>query len=327
MIRVAINGFGRIGRMVLRAGIHEPGMEFVAVNDLTDVPTLAHLLKYDSVHGRFNGRVEAGEGKLAVNGKSILVLSESDPKKLPWKKLNIDVVVESTGRFLKREDAALHLKAGAKKVILTAPPKGKGVETFVKGVNDSLLSGTIISNASCTTNSLAPLVYVLDKEFGIETGLMTTVHSYTADQRLVDAPHKDLRRARAAGINIVPTTTGAATAAGEAYPKLKGKLDGMALRVPTADGSFTDFTCILKKKATKEQINAAMKEAASNELAGVMQYSEEPLVSSDIIGNPASVVFDAGLTKVLGRLAKVCGWYDNEWGYSKRVVDMVKEMG
>ncbi len=329
MVRVAINGFGRIGRMVFKAGLEDKKIEFIAVNDLTDTKTLAHLLKYDSVHKKFDGTIKAEKDSLIINGKKILVFAERDPEKLPWKKLKIDVVVESTGFFTDKQSASKHIKAGAKKVLISAPAKGEEkVNTVVKGANDKMCIGqTVVSNASCTTNSLVPVVQVLQKEFGIESGLLTTVHSYTADQNLVDGPHKDLRRARAAALNMVPTSTGAAVSVTEVFPELKGKMDGIAIRVPTPDGSISDFTCILKKKATKEQINAVMKKASQSYLKGILEYSEEPLVSTDIVGNPHSAIFDASLTKVIdGKLAKVFAWYDNEWGYSKRMIDVIKLM-
>ncbi|MFH1317336.1 MAG: type I glyceraldehyde-3-phosphate dehydrogenase [Candidatus Woesearchaeota archaeon] len=329
MVRVAINGFGRIGRMVLRAGLKEKNIDFVAINDLSDVETLAHLLKYDSVHGILDADVKAGKGCIIVNGKKVLVFSEKDPEKLPWKNLKIDVVVESTGFFTKREDAEKHIKAGAKKVLLSAPGKGENpIPTVVMGANQKMCKNdNIISNASCTTNSLVPVVQVLDKEFGIDKGFMTTIHSYTNDQKILDLPHKDLRRARAAAMNIIPTTTGAATAVTEVFTNLKGKLDGTAVRVPTPCGSLTDFTCLLKKNVTVEQVNKAMKKASQTYLKGILEYSEEALVSTDIIGNPHSGIFDATLTKVNGNLVKVFSWYDNEWGYSTRMVDMIEIMG
>ena len=328
MIRVAINGFGRIGRMVFKAGFKDPEIEFVAANDLTDTKTLAQLLKFDSVHGKFPGEVKARENSLNVDGKELKIFSERDPENLPWGELDIDVVVESTGFFLKRELAAKHLTAGAKKVLLTAPGKDMDTPTIVKGcsLKERCTADSVISNASCTTNSLAPIVQVLEENFGIESGLMTTIHAYTGDQRLLDAPHKDLRRARAAAVNIIPTTTGAAKAVGLVFPKLQGKLDGLAVRVPVPDGSLTDLTILLKKETTAEEINSAMKKASETNLKGVLEYSEAPLVSSDIIGNPHSSIFDAGMTKVIGRLAKVFAWYDNEWGYSNRLVDIIKEM-
>ena len=327
MVNVAINGFGRIGRLVLRIGVKEKGLNFVAVNDLTDPKTLAHLFKYDSVHGIFDAKIEAGRGFIKVNGKKVLVLSEKDPEKLPWKKLKIGVVVESTGRFRTEKGCRKHIKAGAKKVLLSAPGKGGDIQTVVKGVNDEKSRGkVIVSNASCTTNSLVPVVQVLEKEFGIESGLMTTIHSYTNDQRILDLPHKDLRRARSAAINIIPTTTGAAKAVGQVIPQLNGKSDGMSVRVPTPCGSLTDYVFISKKSVTVEKVNQAMKKASKTNLKGILQYSEEPLVSTDIIGNEHSAIFDASLTKVIGKLVKVCSWYDNEWGFSKRMVEMVKLM-
>lgn len=326
MIRVAINGFGRIGRMVYRAGLQDPEIEFVAVNDITDNKTLAHLLKYDSAHGKFEGEIKYDEQGLIVNGKRLLVLAEKDPAKLPWKKLNIDVVVESTGFFTTYDKCKLHLDAGAKKVLLSAPGKDGEFFTIVKGVNEHLYKGQkIVSNASCTTNCLAPLVKVLDDNYGIEKGFMTTVHAYTADQRIVDGPHKDLRRARSAAVNIVPTTTGAAKTVAEVMPHLKGKLDGMAIRVPVQDGSITDFTCILKKTVTAEEINKLFKSVAEHELKGIIEYTEDPVVSTDIVGNTHSSIFDSLSTNVLdGNLVKVVGWYDNEWGYSNRMIDLIK---
>jgi len=328
MIKVAINGFGRIGRMVYRAGYKDPDLDFVAVNDLAGASTLAHLLKHDSLHGPFPGRVEAGEDAIHVDGKELKVLSERDPAKLPWRELGVDLVVESTGLFLTEEQARKHLEAGAKKVLLTAPPKGGNVPVVVKGCSslESCRRDWVVSNASCTTNSLAPLILVLERNFGIEAGLMTTVHAYTNDQRLIDAPHRDLRRARAAAVNIIPTSTGAARAAGLVFPELSGRFDGIAVRVPVPDGSLTDLTVLLKSEATAQEINAAMKEAAESYLKGVLEYTEEPLVSADIIGNPHSAVFDATLTRAVGRLAKVFAWYDNEWGYSCRLIEIIKEM-
>ncbi|MGV8169336.1 MAG: type I glyceraldehyde-3-phosphate dehydrogenase [Candidatus Nanoarchaeia archaeon] len=326
MIRVAINGFGRIGRMVFQAGYKDSEIEFVAVNDLTDNKTLAHLLKYDSVHGKFPGDVTFDNEGIIVNGKKLLVFAEKDPTKLPWGKLNIDVVVESTGFFTTADKCRMHIQAGAKKVLLSAPGKEGEIFTIVKGVNEHLYKGQeIVSNASCTTNCLAPLVKVLDDNFGVEKGFMTTVHAYTADQRLVDAPHTDLRRARSAAANIIPTTTGAAKTVGEVMPHLKGKLDGIAIRVPVPDGSVTDFVCTVKKDVTKEQINALFKSVAHNELKEIIEYSEEPLVSSDIVGNPHSSIFDAQSTNVIDkRFVKIISWYDNEWGYSNRMIDLIK---
>ncbi len=327
MKRIAINGFGRIGRMVLRAAVNEKTLEFVAVNDLTDVKTLAYLLKHDSVHGKFKGTVETKESSLIVNGKEIKVFAEKDPAKLPWKALNVDIVVESTGFFTTKELAGKHIEAGAKKVLLSAP--GKEIKTITFGGNEKNYdkkSDAIISNASCTTNSLVPVVRVLEEKWGIESGFMTTIHSYTNDQNILDLPHKDLRRARAAAVNIIPTTTGAASAIGEIFPKLKGKLDGIAVRVPTPDGSLTDFVAILKKPADVKAINEEMKKASQTYLKGILEYSEEPLVSTDIVGNPASSIFDSQLTRVIGNQVKVCAWYDNEWGYSNRMIDMLKMM-
>ncbi|GCD78723.1 glyceraldehyde-3-phosphate dehydrogenase [Thermaurantimonas aggregans] len=323
-IKVAINGFGRIGRLSFRNLIENPSIEVVAINDLTDAHTLAHLLKYDSIHGRFKYPVSSEDNAIIVNGKSIKVFAQKDPEQLPWGELGIDIVVESTGVFRNREKMSKHLTAGAKKVILTAPAEGD-VKMFVLGVNDDKLTAdeNIISNASCTTNCLAPMAKVLHEKFGIESGYMTTVHAYTADQNLQDAPHKDLRRARAAALSIVPTSTGAAKAVGKVLPELKGKLDGYALRVPTPTGSVTDLTAVLSREVTVEEINAAMKAAAENELAGIMQYCEDPIVSADIVGSPYSCIFDSELTAANGRVVKVVGWYDNEAGYSVRVADLV----
>ncbi|MBI4144415.1 type I glyceraldehyde-3-phosphate dehydrogenase [Candidatus Woesearchaeota archaeon] len=328
-MRVAINGFGRIGRQVLQAGINAPDIEWVAVNDITDTKTLAHLLKWDSVFGRFPGTIEPKEKSLIINGKEILVLAEKDPTKLPWKAMKIDVVVESTGFFTDRQGASQHLKAGAKKVLISAPAKDADI-TIVKGVNEHSYDKNkhhIISNASCTTNALAPLVKVLDDNFEVEKGFMVTAHSYTADQRLVDGPHKDLRRARSAAVNIVPTTTGAAKAVAEVLPHLKGKLDGFAWRVPTPDGSIVNFCCTVKKPATSEKINWLFKEVSNHHLKSVIEYSEEPLVLRDIIKNPNSCVFDALSTAVIENMISITGWYDNEWGYSNRIVDVLKIIG
>jgi glyceraldehyde 3-phosphate dehydrogenase len=325
MVNIAINGFGRIGRLVFRMGMKEKGLNFIAINDLTDPKTLAHLLKYDSVHGQFDGKIESGTGYIKVNGKKVKVISEKDPSNLPWKELKIDIVVESTGRFTKEADLQHHLDAGAKKALLSAPGKGGDIKTVVKGANDQDIKKlNICSNASCTTNSLVPVAMVLDKDFGIESAFMSTIHAYTNDQRLLDLPHKDLRRGRSAAVNIIPTTTGAAKSVGDVLPNLKGKMDGMAFRVPIPCGSITDFTCILKKEASAEDINKAMEKASHTYLKGIMQYSDEPLVSSDIVGNTHSSIFDSGLTKTNGKLAKVCCWYDNEWGFSARMVDMLK---
>jgi len=328
-IRVAINGFGRIGRLTFKALLAKPNVEVVAINDLTSASTLAHLLKYDSVHGRFDGTVVAEDGFLVVNGAKVQIIAERDPAALPWKDLNIDVVLESTGRFVARPDASKHLQAGARKVVISAPAKGKDVKTIVLGVNDDQLTAQddILSNASCTTNCLAPMAKVLDDNFGIEKGYITTVHAYTADQNVQDAPHSDLRRARAAAYSIVPTSTGAAKAVGLVLPHLAGKLDGIAMRVPIPDGSLTDLTVILKTEVTAAQINAALKKAADNELKGILQYNEDPIVSIDIVGNPHSCIFDAELTSVNGTLAKVVGWYDNEAGYSNRTADLIDRLG
>lgn len=327
MKKVAINGFGRIGRMCFRSLIQNPNIEIVAINDLTDVPTLAHLLKYDSVHGRFGHSVEAGDGALIVNGKSIKIFAQKDPSALPWGDLNVDVVIESTGIFTDKEGASKHISAGAKKVIISAPATG-GIKTIVLGVNDEMLTAedTIISNASCTTNCLAPMAKVLNDKFGIEKGYITTIHAYTADQRLQDSPHKDLRRARAAALSMVPTSTGAAKAVGEVLPTLKGKLDGVAVRVPTPDGSLTDLVAVLSREVTKEEVNTAMKEASETHMKGILEYCTDPIVSIDIVGNLHSCIFDAALTSTNGNLVKVMGWYDNEAGYSERVCDLVAKL-
>jgi glyceraldehyde 3-phosphate dehydrogenase len=329
-VRVAINGFGRIGRNLLRSvSKYDLDLEFVAVNDLTDTATLALLLKYDSVHGRFDGTVESDGEALIVDGKRIAVLSERDPAALPWGELGIDVVVESTGFFTKRDDAAKHLSAGAKKVLISAPAKDEDV-TIVLGANEGNYdpsSHDVISMASCTTNSVVPMAKVLNDSFGIAQGLMTTIHAYTGDQNLHDAPHKDPRRARAAALSIVPTTTGAAQAASLALPELEGRLGGMALRVPIPSGSITDLTLILEREVTADEINAAMRSAAEGPLKGIMEYSEEPLVSIDIVGNPHSCIFDAPSTLASGKLVKVLGWYDNEWGYSTRLGEAVAYLG
>lgn len=326
-IKVAINGFGRIGRLTFKALLNKSGVEVAAINDLTDTATLAHLLKYDSVHGKFPGEVSHDAENIILNGKKIRVYAERDPKNLPWASLGIDVVLESTGIFLDEAGAGGHLTAGAKKVVISAPAKGN-IPTVVLGVNENTLTGaeTIVSNASCTTNCLAPMAKVLDDAFGIEKGYITTVHAYTSDQNLQDAPHRDLRRARAAAYSIIPTTTGAAKAVGLVLPHLKGKLDGTAMRVPIPDGSLTDLTVILKKEATVEQINAAMKKAAEGELKGILEYTEDPIVSIDIVGNPHSCIYDAGITSANGTLVKVVGWYDNEAGYSNRTADLIEKL-
>jgi glyceraldehyde 3-phosphate dehydrogenase (phosphorylating) len=326
-IRVGINGFGRIGRNVFRVFANRKDFEVVAINDLTDSQTLAHLLKYDTILGRFPGEVKSGEGALKVNGKEYKVLAEKDPAALPWKSMNVDIAIESTGVWTKRVDIEKHLKAGAKKVLLTVPAKDKIDATIVMGVNQNMLKKDhlLISNASCTTNCVAPLAKVLNDSFGIERGLMTTIHAYTNDQRILDLVHKDLRRARAAALNIIPTTTGAARAVGEVIPELNGKLDGCAMRVPVGDGSLCDLVCITKKPVTVESVNAALRDAAGSDgMKNVLEYTEDPIVSSDVVGNPHSCVFDAKSTLVSGdRMVKAIAWYDNEWGYSNRVVDLM----
>lgn len=325
MVKVGINGFGRIGRNVFRAALNNPEVEVVAINDLTDVKTLAHLLKYDSTHGRLDATVEVGDGELIVGGKSIKVFAERDPGALPWAEHGVEIVVESTGIFTAKEKAELHLKGGAKKVIISAPASNEDI-TIVMGVNEDKYdpaSHTIISNASCTTNCLAPFAKVLNDKFGIVKGMMSTIHSYTNDQNVLDLPHKDLRRARAAAENIIPSTTGAAKAVSLVLPELKGKLNGMAFRVPTPNVSVTDLVVELSRNVTVEEVNAALQEAANGPLKGIMNYSDEPLVSSDYNGDPASSTIDALSTMVVGdNLVKVVSWYDNEWGYSNRVVDL-----
>ncbi|WP_457654187.1 type I glyceraldehyde-3-phosphate dehydrogenase [Rhodocaloribacter sp.] len=329
-IKLGINGFGRIGRLVFRAILERGSKDFdiVAVNDITDARTLAHLFKYDSVHGVYPGEVSIEGDELVVDGDRFRVLSERDPKNLPWGELGVDVVIESTGFFRTREAAAQHLAGGAKKVVISAPARGEVDATVVLGVNDHLLTGAeeVISNASCTTNCLAPMVKVLDDAFGLERGFMTTVHAYTSDQRLQDAPHKDLRRARAAAVSIIPTTTGAAVAVGKVLPHLDGKLDGFALRVPVPDGSITDLTAILSREVTVEEINAAFRAASGEGLQGILQYTEDPIVSTDIIHNAHSCIFDGLSTMAAGTMVKVVGWYDNEWGYSNRTVDVVEKL-
>ena len=326
--KVAINGFGRIGRVFMRRILEKKNIEIVAINDLTDTHTLAHLLKYDSVHRRFEGTVEYTADSLIINGKSIRVYKEADPSLLPWKDLGIDLVLESTGHFLDKEKASLHLKAGAKKVLLSAPPKGTDIKTVVLGVNDEILTpeDLIISNASCTTNCAAPMIKVLHENFEIESAYITTVHAYTGDQRLHDAPHKDLRRARAAAENIVPTSTGAAKAITLTYPDLIGKIGGAGIRVPVIDGSLTDITCIINKLTTAEEINQLFKTASEGSLKGILSYTTDPIVSVDIIGDSHSCIFDAPLTHVIGKMVKVVGWYDNEFGYSSRLADLIEKM-
>jgi len=329
-VSVAINGFGRIGRNFLRATLKEGiDLDIVAVNDLTDTTALAMLLKYDSVHGRFDGTVEVDGADLVVNGKRIKVLSERDPASLPWSDLGVDIVIESTGFFTQRDAAAKHLEAGAKKVIISAPAKGED-KTIVMGANDDEYdpgAHDVISMASCTTNSVVPMAKVLHDAFGIEQGLMTTIHAYTGDQRLHDAPHKDPRRARAAALSMVPTTTGAAKATSLALPEMQGRLDGYAMRVPTPSGSATDLTLLLSKEVTKDEVNSAMKAAAEGPLQGILEYTEDPIVSVDIIGNPHSCIFDSGVTITSGRMVKVLGWYDNEMGYSTRLADFTRFVG
>ena len=329
-IRVGVNGFGRIGRNFWRALNAAGGdVEVVAVNDLTDTATLAHLLKYDSVLGRLPEEVKAGPDEITVGGKSIKVFAERDPGKLPWGDLGVDIVVESTGLFTDATKARVHAENGAKKVVISAPAKNEDV-TVVLGVNEDAYDParhTVISNASCTTNCLAPMAKVINDTFGIERGLMTTIHAYTQDQNLQDGPHKDLRRARAAAINVVPTSTGAAKAIGLVLPELKGKLDGYALRVPVPTGSATDLTATLSRETTVEEVNNAVRTAAEGPLRGILSYTEDPIVSSDIVTDPSSCIFDAGLTKVIGDQIKVVGWYDNEWGYSNRLVDLVRLVG
>jgi len=325
-VKVGINGFGRIGRLVFRAAANNPEVDIVAVNDLTDAKTLAHLLKYDSVHGIFNADVKATDNSIIVNGKEIKVTALTDPGTLPWKELGVQVAVESTGRFTKRADAAKHLDAGAKKVVISAPAKEEDI-TIVLGVNEQKYDPSkhhVISNASCTTNCLAPFAKVIHEKFGIIKGLMTTIHSYTNDQKILDLPHSDLRRARAAAMSMIPTSTGAAKAVGLVLPELNGKLNGFAMRVPTPNVSVVDLVFELKTPATAQEINAALKAAAENELKGILAFSEEPLVSIDFNGNPHSSIVDGLSTMVLeGNMGKVLSWYDNEWGYSNRVVDLI----
>jgi glyceraldehyde 3-phosphate dehydrogenase len=327
-MRIAINGFGRIGRTVFRVLQLRQNVEVVAINDLGDAATLAHLVKYDSVHGPANFSVQAGEKVLIVNNKQIPLFSESDPAQLPWKDLDVDIVIESTGKFTTREKAALHLQAGARQVILSAPSADKNVPSIVLGVNDRdiNLTESIISNASCTTNNIAPIIKVLEDNWGIVNGYITTVHSMTGDQNLHDGPHKDLRRARAAGSSIIPTTTGAAKAITNIFPNLEGKLGGAGIRVPVLNGSLTDFTCTLKVQPTVEEINTAFKVASDTFFKGIVEYTEDPIVSVDILGNPHSCVFDSLLTSVVGDITKVVGWYDNEYGYSSRLADLLEKI-
>ena len=327
-MKIAINGFGRIGRNVFKIAF-ERGIEIVAINDLTDNHTLAHLLKYDSIYRAYNKSVSYDDESITVDGKKISASAERDPSKLPWKELGVDVVIESTGVFRKREQVAMHLAAGAKKAILTVPAKDKIDRTIVLGVNDEVLqaSDLIVSNASCTTNCLAPVSKVLSDTFGIKSGLMTTVHAYTNDQNILDFPHSDLRRARAAALSIIPTSTGAAKAIGEVIPELNGKMNGIAMRVPTPTGSVVDLSVLLEKDTTVEEINAAMKKAAEGKMKGILQYCEDPIVSADVVGNSHSSIFDAALTMKMGTgFFKIVSWYDNEWGYSNRVVDLIAKL-
>jgi glyceraldehyde 3-phosphate dehydrogenase len=331
-LRIAINGFGRIGRLVFRGGFKDPRFEFVVLNDITDAPTLAHLLKYDSTHGRFPGKVEIAEGGFKVDGKFLKVIAEKDPAKLPWKELNIDIVVESTGAkaFRDRKGIQQHIDAGAKKVLLTVPSKDEIDATIVFGINDNTLKPEhkLVSNASCTTNCVAPMAKIMHETFGIEYAFMTTIHAFTNDQKVLDAPHSDLRRARTAAQSIIPTTTGAARTVGKIMQELKGKIDGTSLRVPTVDGSITDLVVMTQKDATVEAVKAAFKKAADGPMKGVLEYTEDEIVSCDIIGNPHSCIFDAKSTMVLGpRMVKIFGWYDNEWGYSMRCLDLLHKMG
>jgi len=328
-IKVGINGFGRIGRLVYKAGFKSSDIEFVCFNDITDAKTLAHLLKYDSTHGRFPGKVEATADSIVVDGKSIKITAERDPAQIPWGALGVDIVIESTGIFTSKEKIENHFKAGAKKVILTVPAKGEIDATIVLGVNDHHLKPEhrIVSNASCTTNCLAPVAKVLHEQFGVVRGWMTTIHAYTNDQSILDQPHNDLRRARAAALSLIPTTTGAARAVGQVIPELKGKLDGIAVRAPVHNGSVVDLVAELKKNVTVQEINEAMKAAAAGPLKGYLEYCEDEIVSADVIGNPASSVFDAKSTMVMdGNFIKVLSWYDNEWGYSNRVIDLIPLM-
>jgi len=326
--RVAINGFGRIGRVFARAIQGNDNIELVAINDLSDTVTLAHLLKYDSVHRGFNGTISATENEIIINGIAVKVFNERDPENLPWASLNIDIVVEATGFFRTRALAMKHIKAGAKKVILSAPAKEDGIRTVVMGINDYLIDGTeqIISNASCTTNCAAPMVKIIDELCGIQNGYITTIHSYTGDQRLHDAPHSDLRRARAAAESIVPTTTGAAKAITKIFPHLHGHMGGVGIRVPVPDGSLTDITCMVNNPVSAEELNSVFKAYAEGSLRGVLEYIEDPIVSTDIIGNTHSVIYDSELTSVIGNMIKVVGWYDNEAGYSNRIVDLIERI-
>ena len=327
-IKIAINGFGRIGRVFTRIAQLNPDIEIVAINDLTDSKTLAHLYKYDSVHGVSPHSVSHTADSIIIDEKPIKIFCEKSPERLPWGELGVDFVIESTGHFLDVESCNLHLKAGAKKVIITAPAKGDDIKAVVLGVNDHILNANdvIVSNASCTTNCTAPMIKVLHERWGIEQGFLNTIHAYTGDQRLHDSPHKDLRRARAAANSIIPTSTGAAKAITQIFPQLKGKLGGSSMRVPVIDGSITEITCVLNKPASVEEINAAFKAATSGVLKGILEYTEDPIVSSDVIGNAHSCVFDAELTSVVGNMVKINGWYDNEYGYSSRLVHLARKM-
>ena len=328
-IKLGINGFGRIGRLVFRAAVADGGIDIVGINDLSDAKSLAHLVKYDTAHGKFDGDISADGNNLVLNGTKIPVSAQRNPADLPWKELGVDVVLESTGIFRTREKLELHLQAGAPKVLLSVPPKDKIDAVILLGVNDDELKPEhkLVSNASCTTNSLAPMAKVLHEQFGIQKGFMTTIHSYTNDQSILDMIHSDLRRARSAAVNIIPTTTGAAKAIGQVLPELDGKLDGMAIRVPTHDASITDLVVEVEKATTKDAVNAAFKAAADGKLKGILEYCDEPIVSSDVIGNPASSIIDALSTNVIGgNLVKTLSWYDNEWGYSNRCVDLIKRM-
>lgn len=324
-IRIAINGFGRIGRVAARLILNHPEFELIAINDLSDDTVLAHLFEYDSSHGKFPGTILDTEKGIEFNGVEVLTFAEKDPKNLPWKSLDIDVVIESSGFFTSREKAELHIQAGARRVLISAAPKSDDISTYVMGVNHTLIKkeDTIISNASCTTNCLAPMIKVLEEHYGISSGMFITVHAYTNDQRLQDGPHDDLRRARAAAVNIIPTSTSAANALFKVYPHLKGKISGVADRVPVINGSLTEFICVLNKKPSVQEINRVFESASQESLKGILEYSTKPLVSSDIIGNSHSCVYDAALTQVTGDLVKVTGWYDNEFGYSNRLIDLM----
>ena len=328
-VKVGINGFGRIGRLVLRAALNEKDIDIVAINDLTDSKTLAHLLKYDSVHGKIKADVSYTPDSIIVNGKNIKILTEKDPSKLPWGQMGVTVVLECTGKFTTKEECLMHIKAGAKRVLLSAPAKGEGVQTVVVGVNDEMLgSDDVVSNASCTTNCLAPIVKVLHENFKVKKGLVTTIHSYTNDQKILDFPHKDLRRARAAAVSMIPTSTGAAKAIGLVMPELKGKMNGISIRVPTPDVSVVDLVAEVEKDVTAEDVNAALKGASEGKLKGILGFTDEELVSADFIGDPRSSIVDSKLTMVIEKnLVKVISWYDNEWGFSCRMVDLLKMIG